>query len=658
VQLIDGPSVLAAGVTLALSLGVGRRLEMGWPAGPAYGFLALVASSNLALFALRASGAPARLLPLGGVAGAIVLVEIIRLARPPQPKPPLDAPHLPAAGRSLYCVLVGLIALQIYLMRTIYPGPAAGISFFQAWNPLYVDASYAAGRFLRDVDMALGPGFMTSTMYYAPNTLGLAALLRGLGLPDAYASVKVASFFCVVLACTLLLTTLRRDRLAMLVYASLLSVYLVSEHRLSLVFASHYSDEILILGGALVCYQLVRPESETSPEARWCDAAVASTFLVFGRNYGAYFSAMILLLCTWRLWRTPSRWRLAAPWLLLAVFSVHELWVVLAGRSLFYPRPRLMSYLPFTPEKLVLGTAVDWGFITPDRWVPSPNGLWLIGLAVILWARWPDRREHPVDMGSLLSPLLWLVLPLSLELVTLYRKEPYSKLYAPSVWLPTWYPAFLLSRMPGGRASQTSRQRSARRRAARWALAGFYALVVGAFLYHGYPGFQSFASGMKVRYTARLFGSGWRETDGAIALGIRTTLTPDEFERIQTTRILYFHYEPGVGLRYYLGGNLFQDYDFWSDPVQSRLDVTTTLEDLLRALGGPNFYLSYGPLPIYQVQVAYPERDAIWRDLARLDDVPYVKRVFRIGAVGEVAAFAEVDPEKLGLPARSAPAGR
>jgi hypothetical protein len=658
VSLIDGPTVLAAGVTLALSLGVSRRLGMGWPAGPAYGFLALVASSNLALFELRASGGPVRLLPVLGVVGAIVLVEIVRHARPPQPEPRLDAPPLPTAGSALYWGLVALIALQIYLMRTIYPGPAAGITFSQAWNPLYVEGSYAAGRFLRDVDMTLGPGFMTATMYYAPNTLGLAALLRGLGLPDAHAAATVASFFCVVLACTLLLTILRRDRLAMLVYASLLSVYLVSEHRLVLVFASHYSDEILILGGALVCYQLVRPDSETSPDRRWYDAAVASTFLVFGRNYGAYFSVMILLLCTWRLWRTPALRRLAAPCSLLAAFSAHELWLVLAGRSLFYPRTRLMNLNPFTPEKFVLGTAVDWGLVTPYQWVPSPNGLWLVGLGVVLCVYWTRRRERPVDVASLLAPLIWLVLPLSLELVTQFRKEFYSKLYAPSVWLPTWYPAFLLSRMPGAPGSRTGPRPSLWERAARWALAGFYALVVAAFLHHGYPGFLSFASGMKLRYTARLFSTGWRETDGAIATRIRTILTLDEIEGIRRARILYFHYEPGVGLRYYLGGNLFEDYDFWSDRVQSRLDATTTLEGLLRALGGPNIYLSYGPLPFYQGHVVYPPRDAIWRDLARLDELPYVKRVFRIGATGEVAAFAEVDTERLGLPARNAPAGR
>jgi hypothetical protein len=136
VSLIDGPTVLAAGVTLALSLGVSRRLGMGWPAGPAYGFLALVASSNLALFALRASGGPVRLLPVLGVVGAIVLVEIVRRARPPQPEPRLDAPPLPTAGSAVYWGLVALIALQIYLMRTIYPGPAAGITPSITFEPM------------------------------------------------------------------------------------------------------------------------------------------------------------------------------------------------------------------------------------------------------------------------------------------------------------------------------------------------------------------------------------------------------------------------------------------------------------------------------------------------------------------------------------------
>ena len=667
-SLLQGwPTALAAGVMLTLSLAVGRRLRAGWPAGPVFGFLTLVASTDLSLFLLRATGLPALLLPVLGVGGAVALIETIRLARPSGRDGPRSAASLTPGRHWLYWTLLGLLALNLHLVRTIWRGPTAGMAFVSAWNPLYVDASYAAGRFLRDTDMVLGRGFMSSTMYYAPNTLGLVALLRGMGIPDAHAAYNGATLLCVLLTSALLLSTLQRDRLAMLVYAALLGVYVISDERLVLAFAYGWSDEVLFLAGALVCSALFGVPPEDRAETRWCDAGLASTFLVFGRNYGLYFVLVILLLCTLRLWWESGAWRrlLAVAWALLLSFSAHEVWLVLSAGNVFYPRVRLPGIYPFTLSKLVFGTAVDWGIVALDWGVvasvgqlrPNPNGLWLVGLAVTLWARWADRRGRAIGVAWLLAPLLCLVLPLSLEVLTQYRKDWFSRLYMPSVWFPTWYPAFLLSRMPDARDVWQGPAVWLQGRAGKWGLAGCYALVVAAFVYHGAPGFHDFRYAKTV-YATRLSGSSWGETDGGMAGAIQAALAPGEVESLRHARILYFHYEPGIGLRYYLGGNLFQDYDFWSDPVQSRIDDGTTLEGLLRALGGPNLYLSFGPRCTYQAYVAYPARDAIWRDLARLEELPYVRRVFHIGAPGEVAEFAEVDRERLRLPASGVEAVR
>ena len=59
---------------------------------------------------------------------------------------------------------------------------------------------------------------------------------------------------------------------------------------------------------------------------------------------------------------------------------------------------------------------------------------------------------------------------------------------------------------------------------------------------------------------------------------------------------MHFYYEPGMGLRYFIGGDYFKDYDFWSEDVQSKLDEAVPIEKILEDLKYPNLYVlsSYG----------------------------------------------------------------
>jgi hypothetical protein len=68
----------------------------------------------------------------------------------------------------------------------------------------------------------------------------------------------------------------------------------------------------------------------------------------------------------------------------------------------------------------------------------------------------------------------------------------------------------------------------------------------------------------------------------------------DQSAQVAARPVLYLHYEPGVSLRLYLGGDLFRDLDFWSPPVQEKIAVSQTFSDLLDALGRPNVYFSLG----------------------------------------------------------------
>ena len=56
--------------------------------------------------------------------------------------------------------------------------------------------------------------------------------------------------------------------------------------------------------------------------------------------------------------------------------------------------------------------------------------------------------------------------------------------------------------------------------------------------------------------------------DLVIANNLKQSYPSDkEFNCLKTRPVTYFYYEPGLGLRYFIGGDLSKDYDFWSDEV-------------------------------------------------------------------------------------------
>jgi len=82
--------------------------------------------------------------------------------------------------------------------------------------------------------------------------------------------------------------------------------------------------------------------------------------------------------------------------------------------------------------------------------------------------------------------------------------------------------------------------------------------------------------------------------DNRMASAIRKNYSsPAVFKKIVATPVVYLYYEPGAGLRYYLGGDFFSDYDFWSDDFQKRMRHATRFEEVLKSLYYPNIYISH-----------------------------------------------------------------
>jgi len=95
--------------------------------------------------------------------------------------------------------------------------------------------------------------------------------------------------------------------------------------------------------------------------------------------------------------------------------------------------------------------------------------------------------------------------------------------------------------------------------------------------------------------------------------------------------ILYLHYEPGIGLRYYLGGEFFRDLDFWSEPVQRHVPASATFPELLRRLGHPTVYVSYADGLRYAGHVDHREWEKYRTEIEALEGAPWVERVVRYG---------------------------
>ena len=92
---------------------------------------------------------------------------------------------------------------------------------------------------------------------------------------------------------------------------------------------------------------------------------------------------------------------------------------------------------------------------------------------------------------------------------------------------------------------------------------------------------------------------------------------------------MYFYTEPGVGIRYFLGGNIFHDLDFWSRPTVKLAKSHTSLESLWKALGRPNLYLSYSSYKSIGISWGFNYLAKFASELNELPNMPWVKDVIK-----------------------------
>lgn len=584
---------------LGLSWVIGRALGFR-SGGLAPGYLTLLGAGALALYFVRGFSLP---LSVFSPAVAIVAVLLVIAARFLLPPP------TPRAGSShpLYLPVVGTLWFCCWLMAALTPEPSAGYAFYQAWNPLYIEGAIARGFFPLPQDMPMGAGYLTNGLYYPADILGLGALGRLLLPLDSYAAVNGAAVAGSMAALGCLAWAIRRSGPALALYLLLGLIFFRWGTAFRLLVGNNWGDIGLVTGGATIAAMAV---GHARRRAAACWAGYAAIFLVVGRNYGAAYAGIVLVggfvACRARPW--PAWIGLGA---LAALMAGKEILQVLR-HGLFFPVANRMADHQRDPMVTGLGMLHDFGLLPNDAVLALPVGAGWALLALLLLLVWRRRgRWCWRSLTVVLAPLVLLAAPAAVELATGYRMSVhFSKLYAPAVTLFAWYPALLLAWSPMGRRSG---------RGLEIATLGLAALGLAAPL-----------AWLTLRGPAVL--EGYR--DGNTDLRIIEQLAKDEaaLKDVRSRPVIYFHYEPGVGLRYFLGGDLLSDYDFWSDPVEQAAREAVGLAELAARLGNASLYFPLGPKLTY---AGYTRHDH-WRrfeaEVAALVDgppPPWAERIVR-----------------------------
>lgn len=568
---IIGAGFLASGLLVLLGGTLGNLTGRRGVFALALGVLAASGGANLALWALRAAEGPVWATPLLALPLAALLAALTRLTRIAEPR---AAP--PVSWRDLGIALAPAVLLIWLHPILFYPGPTATSNFFNGWVPVWLEASREAGHFFDPERSALGRGFLTSADYYEWNLLGLNAAMAATGLPvppvfnGLSRTVQLLAFVLVFLGIGV------RGRWAWGVGAGLVFA-------LPLNTGSHFYflrsawDEHLLLCGAAAFHAIARPGSRP---ARLGDLLAVVGFVGWGRRFAAIPAALIGgAACLW-LWREKSLRPVAFMAVMtigavalsrpLAIIATHD-W------QLDFPRSEVDPALITTDlAGHLLGGATDLGLLMStwlsDLHLPAPLGLWL-PLLILLWWRGQRFDVLPVVM----IPLLFAG-TFAMEIALGYRSSPiFNKLYIFAYPAVLGFSAVLLRELGVFRTSL-------RRQLKRAGAILLWALVIKAKTY-------AIWALLLVGYLDD------RPTELRLVAALRQEQGTQAAAAILNDPLIYVHYEPGIGLRNFTGGDLRNDLDFWSDPVQSALASGPVAAWI--ALGRPTVYISHGSGDFY-----------------------------------------------------------
>ena len=613
--------LVATIVYLVISFAIGNATRRPILEGTALGFMVLTAASNMAFYVSRPM--ELSLWAFSGLTIALTIGIIATLRAMPFPdNHPETRVHWPTI------ITVSAVWSIAWLTNIVMPEPSAAYAIFQGWYPLYIDMSVEFSRFPLENDVKLGHGIVMQTLFYAADILGPATfLVHSFGL-ESNAAVYGAHISAVLLTLAVLTASLNRNPVALALFIVATLAFFRWGHAYRTVLGDNWGDNLLFLAGALVCYYL-------STHARGRDAlpavAIAAAFFVFGRNFGAFFFAVIGL-TVFTIDYFKFGFARLKTWIAVAVlgsiFAAKELSQI-ALHGLYYPRAALdgATSLDFTERLLAIAT--DLGLIQNNHIFDAAIPAALIS-AVVLVVTVIIRKAKGISTGTIslyAFPLLAFLPPILLEFVTGYRQNlTASKLFIGTIFFLSWYPAYLAS-LVSVKVSLPQLQRRTRYLALAMliGLTGVGLLGIDRVI-HARAGEAGLAA-----YIERAFDS-YRQNNPDLQIAAmiegKGETTAD---KIRERPILYLHYEPGMSLRYFLGGGIVNDYDFWSDPVQDIIKSASTFEDVLRALDWPNISVGHRNYVTIHREAAYPQWEKFRTDIEQLKDQPWVDETLSSG---------------------------
>lgn len=613
-------TALFTGFFLLLSGIIGLALRRPWIVGAVWGFLILAGSADLALFISRSLGLSTSLFGILVALLCAVIVFVFRLLLFKKP------PTRETTSKTFVAVVLALTVI-IWMGNILHPLPDAGFSSHHGWVPLYIQESFSSGKFLNIEDMAFGHGLMT-TLYYPADLLGMVALSGWFGLDEVYPAFNAGSIVATILMFALLSRSLKKNFIALIAFFVLTIVMFGFDPFFRTVLGGNWGDVLMYLGGALVCYYLCK--GEDMGRALFL-AAVASTFLVFARHYGAFYSAIIIAFCFVVSWAILGE-RKFKPWLAIgvlgAIFSARELYYLLGRFTQYYPGSWQMERAVFSKGQMFSGTLTDWGIFDASNISMdglSIRALYVVVLAIVLWRLLAETKNNKLRIVALLAPLVVLAAPLTLQVLTGYRtNSAYSKLYILGVFIFAWYPAFLLTHLNFDQPKAAL--------GSRFRLSIIAGTVMGVVL-------LGWAASEKIK-PARVVGTSLEETlanvfkdnivDRGIAAALRSELSANEMLDVINRPVMYVYFEPGASLRLYLGGDFLKDLDFWSVPVNEQIKNAESFENLLFNLGYPNLYIGLmpkGEFPNFGIQ----NKAGIVAEIESYKTAPWLDRVVEYG---------------------------
>jgi hypothetical protein len=283
---------------------------------------------------------------------------------------------------------------------------------------------------------------------------------------------------------------------------------------------------------------------------------------------------------------------------------------------------------PISREGHFLGALTDWGLINGTDLSLSGisfRALYVVVFAFVLWKLWPQIRQNKLLTISIISPMLVLLAPLVLQMISGYRTSAnYSKLYILGIFFFAWYPSFLLTRLAAHEGTY-----------AMWHKMKLPIVAGGTFII-----LSLCAIFIHLMKPERFIGNDLRMTldklfedkivDREMVAKLRGELSPEEIKDVISRPIMYVYFEPGTSIRLYLGGEFMKDLDFWSAPVGKQAKKAASMSDLLEKLNYPNIYI--GLMQNGKIS-GYPDsvRRKFIAEIERVNVAPWLNKVIKNG---------------------------